>query len=208
MVLCDVPLVAGLNNDHDYDVPEEIEEVLNEILQALRDKNREVQYSAAKGIGRLTSRLSKNFADQVIESIMELFSLWESDMAWHGGCLALAELARRGLLLPLRLFSVLPFMEQAMLYDELRGNFSVGSAVRDAACYLCWALARSYDPSLLQPFVHQLAKALVITTVLFVAQYEEYRPHLIQHLVDRKVIHWDTTANISSLASNDVPRSG
>ncbi|EFX67201.1 hypothetical protein DAPPUDRAFT_262014 [Daphnia pulex] len=170
-------------DDHDYDVPEEIKEVLDEILQALRDKNREVQYSAAKGIGRLTSRLSKNFADQ------------------------------------------------AMLYDELRGNFSVGSAVRDAACYLCWALARSYDPSLLQPFVHQLAKALVITTVfdreehvgrqgtfphgidilttcdyfavglrknaylqlsLFVAQYEEYRPHLIQHLVDRKVIHWDT----------------
>ncbi|EFX70076.1 hypothetical protein DAPPUDRAFT_257534 [Daphnia pulex] len=179
-------------DDHDYDVPEEIEEVLNEILQALRDKNREVQYSAAKGIGRLTSRLSKNFADQVIESIIELFSLWESDMAWHGGCLALAELARHGLVLPQRLSSVLPFMEQAMLYDELRGNFSVGSAVRDAACYLCWALARSYDPSLLQPFVHQLAKALVITTVLFVAQYEEYRPHLIQHLVDRKVIHWDT----------------
>ncbi|EFX72682.1 hypothetical protein DAPPUDRAFT_254224 [Daphnia pulex] len=100
--------------------------------------------------------------------------------------------ARHGLLLPQRLSSVLPFMEQAMLYDELRGNFSVGSAVRDAACYLCWALARSYDPSLLQPFVHQLAKALVITTVLFVAQYEKYRPHLIQHLVDRKVIHWDT----------------
>ncbi|EFX65237.1 hypothetical protein DAPPUDRAFT_265003 [Daphnia pulex] len=86
-------------------------------------------YSAAKGIGRLTSRSSKNFADQVIESIMELFSLWESDMAWHGGCLALAELARHGLLLPQRLSSVLPFMEQAMLYDELRGNFSVGSAV-------------------------------------------------------------------------------
>jgi hypothetical protein len=31
-------------DDDDYDVPEEIEEVLNEILQALRDKNREVQY--------------------------------------------------------------------------------------------------------------------------------------------------------------------
>ena len=77
-------------------------------------------------------------------------------------------LARRGSLLPQRLSSVLPFVEQAMLYDELRGNFSVGSAqsaVRDAACYLCWALARSYEPSLLQPFVHQLAKALVITTV-------------------------------------------
>lgn len=27
---------------------------------------------------------------------------------------------------------------------------------------------------------------------LFVAQYDEYRPHLIQHLVDRKIAHWDT----------------
>jgi hypothetical protein len=38
--------VASVNDedDDDYDVPEEIEEVLDEILQALRDKNREVQY--------------------------------------------------------------------------------------------------------------------------------------------------------------------
>ena len=50
------------------------------------------RYSAAKGIGRLTQRLSKDFADQVVESIIDLFSLKESDMAWHGGCLALAEL--------------------------------------------------------------------------------------------------------------------
>ncbi|XP_046632887.1 tubulin-specific chaperone D-like [Daphnia pulicaria] len=33
---------------------------------------------------------------------------------------------------------------------------------------------------------------LIFQLSLFVAQYEEYRPHLIQHLVDRKVIHWDT----------------
>ncbi len=73
--------------------------------------------------------------------------------------------ARRGLLLPQRLPQVIPLVEQAMLYDELRGNYSVGSAVRDAACYLCWAFARAYDPALLQPYVAQLAKALIIMTV-------------------------------------------
>ncbi|EFX61629.1 hypothetical protein DAPPUDRAFT_121279, partial [Daphnia pulex] len=159
-------------------------------------------YSAAKGIGRLTSRLSKNFADQVIESIMELFSLWESDMTWHGGCLALVELARHGLLLPQRLSSVLPFMEQAMLYDELGGNFSVGSAVRDAACYLCWALSRSYDPSLLQPFVHQLAKALVITNV-FDREEHVGRQGTFPHGIDI-LTTCDTFAYVKMPISNSV----
>lgn len=52
------------------------------------------RWSAAKGIGRVTGRLPKELADDVVTSVLELFSLRESDSAWHGGCLALAELGK------------------------------------------------------------------------------------------------------------------
>ena len=57
----------------------------------------------------------------MVGSVVELFSPNESDTAWHGGCLALAELARRGLLLPSRLSGVAPLVAQALQYDVRRG---------------------------------------------------------------------------------------
>ena len=50
------------------------------------------RWSAAKGIGRVTGRLPKELADEVVASVLELFAVHNSDSAWHGGCLALAEL--------------------------------------------------------------------------------------------------------------------
>ena len=50
----------------------------------------------------MTGRLPRDLADDVVGSLLGLFSLRESDAAWHGGCLAMAELGRRGLLLPQR----------------------------------------------------------------------------------------------------------
>src|SRR5690606_5990902 len=95
-------------DEEDIDVPEEIEEIIEKLLNGLRDKNTIVRWSAAKGIGRITSRLPKDLGDDVVKFVLELFSSFEGDSAWHGGCLALAELARRGLLLPERLKTVVP----------------------------------------------------------------------------------------------------
>jgi hypothetical protein len=74
----------------------------------------------------------------------ELFDPREPDFSWHGACLAVAELARRGLLLVHRLTEAMPLIEKALLYEVSKGSHSVGAHVRDAACYVCWACARAY----------------------------------------------------------------
>lgn len=94
----------------DYDIPNEIEDIIQRLLDGLKDKDTIVRYSAAKGIGRICGRLPKELANDVVGSLWDLFSFGESDAAWQGGCLALGELARRGLLLPDRLPDVVPLI--------------------------------------------------------------------------------------------------
>uniref|UniRef100_A0A4X2L794 Tubulin-specific chaperone D n=1 Tax=Vombatus ursinus TaxID=29139 RepID=A0A4X2L794_VOMUR len=139
-----IPQILASDNDEDYDVPEEVENVIEQLLVGLKDKDTIVRWSAAKGIGRMTGRLPKELADDVVGSVLDCFSFQETDNAWHGGCLALAELGRRGLLLPSRLTDVVPVILKALTYDEKRGACSVGSNVRDAACYVCWAFAHIF----------------------------------------------------------------
>ncbi|KAH8412266.1 hypothetical protein KR009_000944 [Drosophila setifemur] len=223
-------------------VPDAIEEVFEELLQALRSGGNDIRWSAAKGLGRVTNRLPKELADEVIGSVIDILSPLEPHEAWHGGCLALAELAKRGLLLPHRLEELVPLLMQALFYDEMKGYMSVGQHIRDSACYMCWAFARAYNPDDVKPFVHKISSGLLTVAVFdrevncrraasaafqesvgrlgnfpfgieistttdfysvgirqnsylnisdYIAQFEVYREPLINHLVQRKVNHWD-----------------
>ncbi|XP_015590028.1 tubulin-specific chaperone D [Cephus cinctus] len=231
------------NDADDQDVPPAIEDIIEQLIQGLRDKTITIRWSAAKGIGRITARLPIDMADDVVGFVLNLFSGRESDSAWHGGCLALAELGRRGLLLPHRLNDVIPLVLQALVFDEPRAYGSVGSIIRDAACYVCWSFARAFEPNVFQPYVKEIAATLLIVTVfdreincrraasaafqenvgrqgnfphgidiltiadyfevgvrshaylkisVHIAQYKEYTRPLIDHLVVKKVTHWDT----------------
>ncbi|XP_064213928.1 tubulin-specific chaperone D isoform X2 [Tribolium castaneum] len=228
--------------EDNIEVPDEVEEVIDQLINGLRSCDGIVRWSAAKGVGRVTGRLPQELADEVVGSVLELFSPREGDGAWHGGCLALAELGRRGLLLPKRLPEVVPVVLKALVYDEPRGYSSVGSHIRDAACYVCWAFARAYDKDVLKPFVNQIAANLLIVACFdreincrraasaafqenvgrqgtfpygidiltvadfftvsvrnnayltispYIAQFGEYTIPMIDHLVGRKVDHWD-----------------
>lgn len=91
------PLAPSSDNldsqlDENIDVPDEIEEVFDQLIQGLRSSDGIVRWSAAKGIGRVTGRLPQQLGDEVVGSILELFNPREGDGAWHGGCLSLAEL--------------------------------------------------------------------------------------------------------------------
>lgn len=153
---------SDVNND---DVVPQVESVVDSLLNGLRDTDTVVRWSSAKGIGRISERLSSDYADQILDAVLELFAPNESDHSWHGGCLALAELARRGLLLPPRLISVVPLTIRSLLYDIRSGTHSVGAHVRDAACYLAWSFARAYSPEIMKPYVTELSKGLLISCV-------------------------------------------
>ncbi|KAG9147740.1 hypothetical protein Leryth_014891 [Lithospermum erythrorhizon] len=149
------------DDEEEMDIPEIMEDIIELLLSGLRDSDTVVRWSAAKGIGRIASRLSYSLADEVLSSVLELFSPGEGDGSWHGGCLALAELARRGLLLPLSFPKVVPVVEKALLYDVRRGPHSIGSHVRDAAAYVCWAFGRAYYHTDMRIVLDQLAPYLL-----------------------------------------------
>jgi Tubulin folding cofactor D C terminal len=151
--------------DDEPEVPVEVESTLDMLLQGLRDSDTIVRWSAAKGLGRVTGRLPEAFGDDVVQAVLDCLTPAETDASWHGGCLALAELARRGLLLPVRLELAVPRLLAALQYDVRRGAHSIGAHVRDAACYVCWAFARAYDPRVLRPHVLPLARGMIITAL-------------------------------------------
>ncbi|XAR54139.1 hypothetical protein NMG60_11029152 [Bertholletia excelsa] len=147
--------------DEDMYIPDRVEEIIELLLSGLKDTDTVVRWSAAKGIGRLASRLTYALSDEVLSSVLELFSPAEGDGSWHGGCLALAELARRGLLLPISFPRVIPVVIEALHYDIRRGPHSVGSHVRDAAAYVCWAFGRAYYHTDMRGVLEQLAPHLL-----------------------------------------------
>ena len=145
---------------------DQLEKAIDLLLEALKDTDTIVRWSAAKGIGRICQRLPKQFSDDVVENLLSsCFKATESESTWHGACLALAELSRRGVLLVTRLPFAAEKTAAALLYDVRRGSHSVGAHVRDAAAYVCWSFARAYSKSDFQGvFLGSLATPLLVTS--------------------------------------------
>ena len=57
----------------DDDQYEQLEFIIQYLLDGLKDEDNVVRWTAAKGVGRITMRLSHDFADQIVEQIYDLF---------------------------------------------------------------------------------------------------------------------------------------
>lgn len=132
-------------NEEDTDIPEETEDVLQDLFKALQDKVSDycindtvtnsnklpfqdtvVRYSSAKGIARIAERLPAEFTEQVLDTVLQLFSVHSmgaaslydmpsiAEATWHGASLACAEMARRGLISDSRLGELLDWMKKVL----------------------------------------------------------------------------------------------
>ncbi|KAH7885271.1 tubulin folding cofactor D C terminal-domain-containing protein [Phlebopus sp. FC_14] len=173
-------MIQEQGGEDDIDVPEEVEVVFGVLFKGLQDRDTIVRWSAAKGVGRLSERLPADFAAQVLETILDLFSIHTiagasvydmpsiAEATWHGACLASAEMARRALVPPVLLPRLLEWLSKAstaIYFDIRKGAHSIGTNVRDSAAYVIWALARAQDPSSLSPHAAKLAQSLVAVSL-------------------------------------------
>ncbi|KAI9443203.1 TBCD protein [Lactarius indigo] len=173
----DEPEHSTGDGDEDADVPEEIETVLEELFQALQDRDTVVRWSAAKGVARISERLPAEFTQQVVDTVIGLFSVHSiaianlydmpaiAESTWHGACLSCAEFLRRGLIANDRLADAIAWMIKALYFDIRKGAHSIGSNVRDAATYALWSLPRAYGATTIAPLAERLAQNLVSVSV-------------------------------------------
>ena len=110
--------------------------------------------------------MTKSMVEEIFGNLFELLKDLENEYAWNGTCLCIAELCKRGMILPERLAELIPYLEKALLFEIDKGTFVTGSNVRDSACYIVWALARAFTTDIMKKYVERLAKTLILT-ILF-----------------------------------------
>ncbi|WVQ62666.1 uncharacterized protein L199_000813 [Kwoniella botswanensis] len=183
-------------DDSDLDLPDGLEEWLDDLMGGLSDKDTIVRYSSAKYLARLSSLLPLSFSSQIVEAVIDLFSGTEEEPViltsfgtvidpggssstggtmgfggvettrgearWHGVCLALAEMARRGLIKEEeQIGSAVKWVIKALTFDLRRASHSIGANVRDAASYLLWSLSRACPPDMIEAHAEDMATSLI-----------------------------------------------
>lgn len=148
-------------NEEDIEVPLEVNEILAALFAGLGSPRSIVRWSAAKGVARVVERLPFELASQAVEYAFALFDDKDNYNMINGACLCLAEFTLRGCLLPSTVIRAMPLILSSLVYDTELGSHTVAEGVRDSGCFVCWAIARSYDGAHLESVCDEIAQQLV-----------------------------------------------
>lgn len=159
------------NLRHDLAGTEMIETTIGFLLESLPDNDTPVRLAASKALSIITLRLDADMASQVVEAVLESLNrnvLYTRDardptaprrkdlsavnpLEWHGLMLTLSHLLYRRSPPAENLGDIVHALLMGLSFERRNtSGGSIGTNVRDAACFGIWALARRYTtPELL-----------------------------------------------------------
>ncbi|KAE8442213.1 hypothetical protein EG329_003742 [Mollisiaceae sp. DMI_Dod_QoI] len=158
---------------------EMIEFTISHMLDSLADSATPVRLAASKALSIITLKLPSDMATQVVEAVLQsldanVLSVKKpgsevkmrnlarvNPLEWHGLTLTLSHLLYRQSIAPEDLAPVLDALRLALSFEQRStSGSSLGTNVRDAACFGIWAVARRYKTADLQAF--QLSSNVII----------------------------------------------
>jgi len=140
------------------DISTTLEDVIDFLLESLADGDTPVRYAASKSLSMITIKLKGGLAREVVEAILGCLNenvYWEGSkrnldavnpLRWHGLVLTLAHLLYRRAPSTELLPDILNALILALAFEQRSSTGgSIGTNVRDAACFGIWALSRRYS---------------------------------------------------------------
>ncbi|OBT66189.1 hypothetical protein VE03_05137 [Pseudogymnoascus sp. 23342-1-I1] len=144
------------------------ESTVGYLLDALADNDTPVRLAASKALSVITLKLAPDLASQVVSAVLDSLTtnvLWTTlpdgtktqnlsavnPQEWHGLILTLSHLLYRKSPPPDSLALILHALLTGLTFERRStSGSSIGTNVRDAACFGIWALARRYTTLELQ----------------------------------------------------------
>lgn len=168
-VLRTIAVLLIHNPDSVPDSDAAIEATIDHLLDTLADPSTPVRLAASKALSVITLKLPGEMAVQVATAVLENLQkniLYiekkghkrktrdlsrVNPLEWHGLMLTLAHLLYRRSIPPSELPSILDALRLGLVFEQRStSGSSIGTNVRDAACFGIWAMARRYTTSDLQ----------------------------------------------------------
>lgn len=135
-----------------------LEEVIEALLEAVGDGDTPVRYAASKALSVITLKLDSDMAEEVIEALLGSLNenvYWQgtkrnlsgvNPLRWHGLTLTLSHLLYRKAIPTHQLPDVLNALLLSLGFEQRSPTGgSIGTNVRDAACFGIWAMSRRYS---------------------------------------------------------------